>query len=57
MAKVTLKKFHESNGEKAYRNPTRDCSWDCGFNNACLAMNDNGDPVPALQVIPLKDYK
>ena len=52
-----MRKFHESGGEGAYRNPTMDCSWDCGFNNACLAMNDDGDPIPALRVIPLKDYK
>jgi hypothetical protein len=51
-----MRKFHEQNGEGAYRNPTMDCSWDCGFNNVCLAVNDDGDPIPALRVIPLKDY-
>ncbi|MCK4824469.1 PD-(D/E)XK nuclease family protein [bacterium] len=52
-----MRQFHETNGEAAYRTPTRDCSWDCGFYHACLAMNDDGDPVPALRAIPLKDYK
>lgn len=52
-----MREFHETVGEKAYRNPTRECSWDCGFFNACLAMNDDGDPIPALRIIPLKEYK
>jgi RecB family exonuclease len=51
-----MRQFHEANGEDAYRNPTRDCSWDCGFYNACLAMNDDGDPLPALQILPVKEY-
>lgn len=52
-----MKDFHLSGGRSAYRTPTRDCSWDCGFFNACLAMNDDGDPQPALNVIPLKDFE
>lgn len=52
-----MRDFHETGGEFAYRNPTRECSWDCGFYHACLAMNDDGNPLPALRVIPLKDYK
>lgn len=52
-----MRSFHEANGEAAYRTPTRDCSWDCGFFHACLAVNDDGDPTPALRAIPLKDYK
>lgn len=52
-----MRAFHESNGENAYRTPTQDCSWDCGFFNACLAMNDDGDPIPALRQIPVKTYK
>lgn len=52
-----IRAFHENEGENAYRTPTMDCSWDCGFFNACLAMNDDGDPFPALRLIPTKDYK
>ncbi len=26
-----------------FPNPTRDCSWDCDFQTACLAMNDGSD--------------
>jgi hypothetical protein len=26
-----------------YPNPTRDCSWDCGFQGVCLAMDDEAD--------------
>ncbi len=52
-----MRTFHEQNGEGAYRNQTMDCSWDCSFFNPCLAMNDDGDPTPALQLIPIKEYK
>jgi RecB family exonuclease len=27
----------------AYRNPNKDCSWDCEFYNACLSVQDDGD--------------
>jgi 7,8-dihydro-6-hydroxymethylpterin-pyrophosphokinase len=52
-----MRAFHESNGENAYRTPTMDCSWDCGFFNACLAMNDDGDPFPVLRTIPTREYE
>lgn len=26
-----------------YKNPTRDCAWDCAFRSVCLAMDDGGD--------------
>ncbi len=52
-----MRTFHEQNGEGAYRNQTMDCSWDCSFFNPCLAMNDDGNPIPALQLIPKKEYK
>lgn len=26
-----------------YPNPTKDCSWDCPFRQACIAMDDDGD--------------
>jgi len=52
-----MKEFHMQNGVNAYRTPTRDCSWDCGFYNACLAMNDDGNPIPALRVIPIKEFE
>ena len=26
-----------------YPNPTRDCSWDCSFQSACLMIDDEGD--------------
>jgi len=52
-----MKAFHEDGGIRAYRTPTRDCSWDCGFYGACLAINDDGNPEPALQLIPMKEHK
>jgi len=47
--------FHEGKG-RVYRNPTRDCSWDCGFYNACLAMNDSGSPLSVLQQFPIVEH-
>lgn len=29
-------------GGEVYRNPTKDCSWDCAFYNACLSLQDDG---------------
>ena len=52
-----MKDFHLRNGKFAYRNQTRDCSWDCGFYHACLALNDTGDATPALNIIPLKEFE
>lgn len=33
---------YEQKGGKPYRNPTKDCSWDCAFYSACLSMSDDG---------------
>lgn len=52
-----MREFHEQRGKYTFRTPTMDCSWDCGFHNACLAMNDVGDPIPALGLIPLKEFE
>lgn len=49
-----MQKFHAVDGVTAYRNETMDCSWDCGFFNACLAINDDGDPKPVLNTLPRK---
>ena len=48
-----MKDFHE-NGGVIYRNPTKDCSWDCSFYNVCLSVNDNGDAQSVLRTIPIK---
>ena len=42
-----MKKFHEYGGE-IYRNETGDCSWDCQFYDACLLIQDCGDPTGVL---------
>jgi hypothetical protein len=28
----------------AYRNPTKDCSWDCDYQAACIALQEDGSP-------------
>lgn len=33
---------YEKEGGIPYRNPTKDCSWDCPFYTACLSMQDDG---------------
>ena len=30
-------------GGLVYRNPTKDCTWDCSFYDACLSLNDSGE--------------
>jgi hypothetical protein len=44
--------FH-TNGGFIYRNETKDCSWDCPFYGACLAINDDGNPEPVLRQFPI----
>lgn len=43
--------YHKKNWP-VYRNPTSNCSWDCGFYGVCLAINDDGDINTALSIIP-----
>ena len=44
--------FYEKGGGVPYRNPTKDCSWDCAFYQACLSMQDDGqDPTELLKMI------
>jgi hypothetical protein len=42
-----MEEFHEKGG-RIYRNPTKDCSWDCGFFQTCLSINDDGNVKAAL---------
>jgi len=46
-----MMEFLENPPELVYRNTTRDCTWDCSFYNACLALNDDGDPYPVLNTM------
>lgn len=48
-----MKDFH-INGGALYRNPTKDCSWDCSFYDACLSLNDSGDASKVLSRFPLR---
>lgn len=42
----------EKEGGVPYRNPTKDCSWDCAFFQACLSMTDDGqEPTEILKTI------
>lgn len=40
-----------------YRNPTRDCSWDCSFYNVCLAIEDDGDAEPAIVMLKKENLR
>lgn len=49
-AKIMLK--YEKEGGIPYRNPTKDCSWDCPFYSACLSMQDDGiEPSSLLEYV------
>jgi hypothetical protein len=54
---LELKRFNEegSNYLKIYRNPTKDCSWDCSFYSVCLSLNDSGEADSVLCSIPKVD--
>lgn len=42
-------------GGVPYRNPTRDCSWDCPFYTACLSMSTDGQvPIQLLDAVTQK---
>jgi|SRR3989304_1397430 len=46
-----MHKYHQEGGVP-YRNPTKDCSWDCPFYQPCLSMTDDGqEPTQILQSI------
>lgn len=47
-----MQKFHEG-GVPIYRNPTKDCHWDCPFYNVCLSINDCGSGEAVLATIPI----
>ena len=47
--------FNEEGGQgdlKVFRNPTKDCHWDCSFYNVCLSINDCGDADSILKRFP-----
>jgi len=51
-----MEEFHRLGG-RVYRNPTKDCSWDCGFYGACLAINDCGSPHEVLSKLPIVPHE
>jgi len=44
--------IYELKGGAPYRNPTKDCSWDCSFYAACISMTDDGiEPTDFLKTL------
>ena len=57
---LELRRFNEEGSKylKLYRNPTRDCSWDCSFYAVCLSLNDSGEAESVLRTMEIVDrYK
>jgi hypothetical protein len=50
-----IENFHAGAG-LIYRNPTADCSWDCGFFDACLSINDSGNAISVLKRFPQGEF-
>lgn len=46
--------FHK-NGGIVYRNPTKDCTWDCSFYDACLLINDCGNADSVLKKFEVRE--
>ena len=49
--------YMNSASKRTYRTPTKDCSWDCGYFNACLSINDIGSPDSILRSMPKMEEK
>lgn len=47
-----LKEYNDKRNLQIYRNPTKDCSWDCPYYHACLSLNDSGEADSVLSLIP-----
>lgn len=52
-----LMKFNKEEHLPIYRNPTKDCHWDCPFYNACLSLNDSGEAESVLGSIPIDENR
>lgn len=48
-----MEEFHKGN-VRVFRNPTKDCKWDCSFYTACLATNYDGSPEAELSRFPIR---
>lgn len=48
-----MDEFHKKGGS-VYRNPTKDCNWDCAFKDVCLSINDCGEAESVLSRMPKK---
>ena len=40
-----------------YPNPTKDCSWDCRFNTACVSLDDGSDWEHELKQLVLEEKR
>jgi len=49
-----MDEFHKKGGV-VYRNPTKDCNWDCAFKDVCLSLNDSGEAESVLSRMPKVD--
>lgn len=47
-----LSEYNEKRNLKIYRNPTKDCSWDCPYYSVCLSLNSSGEADSVLSLIP-----
>jgi len=48
-----LNKYRKEGNLKIYRNPTKDCHWDCAFYNVCLSLNDSGEAASVLKTFSI----
>jgi RecB family exonuclease len=50
-----MQDFHDGM-QIIYRNTIGDCSWDCGFYDVCLSLNDDGTSQSVLNKIPRSEH-
>ena len=45
---LEMTRVHEKEDIPIYRNPTKDCTWDCGFYKVCLSLSYDGTSTEVL---------
>ena len=45
---LEMTRVHEKGDIPVYRNPTKDCTWDCGFYKVCLSLSYDGTSTEVL---------
>lgn len=48
-----VQRYNKEENLSVYRNPTKDCHWDCPYYTVCLSLNDSGEANSVLKNFPI----